>query len=66
MAQQLANRAPIGLGHMKRLIRQAHHCDFSTQLDAERDAFCASAATHDFAQALEAFFARRSPHFIGD
>jgi 2-(1,2-epoxy-1,2-dihydrophenyl)acetyl-CoA isomerase len=50
---------------MKRLLRQSLDNDLPTQLDLERDNFRGSAGTADFAEALEAFFAKRAAHFKG-
>jgi 2-(1,2-epoxy-1,2-dihydrophenyl)acetyl-CoA isomerase len=65
VAQRLANGPTLAYGKMKRLLRQSFDNDFHTQLGAERDAFKASVATEDFAEALSAFFAKRVPAFKG-
>jgi 2-(1,2-epoxy-1,2-dihydrophenyl)acetyl-CoA isomerase len=65
LAQRLAAGPTRAYGRMKRLLRQSFEHDLPTQLEAEREAFCASAATRDFGEGLEAFFARRSPQFEG-
>jgi 2-(1,2-epoxy-1,2-dihydrophenyl)acetyl-CoA isomerase len=66
LARRLANGATCAMGRMKRLMRQSFDNDFASQLDAERREFAASAATRDFAEAMDAFFARRAPVFHGN
>ncbi|WP_151633497.1 enoyl-CoA hydratase/isomerase family protein [Noviherbaspirillum aerium] len=65
LAARLAAGPTLAYGKMKRLMRQSFDNDLSTQLDAERDNFRASAATEDFREALEAFFGKRPPQFSG-
>ncbi len=65
LAQRLAAGPTLAHGRMKRLLRAAFDHDLGAQLDLERDAFHASAGTADFAEALDAFFARRPPNFNG-
>lgn len=60
LARRLASRAPIAVGHIKRLMRESFGRDLRTQLDHERDAFAACAATEDFREALAAFFQKRA------
>jgi 2-(1,2-epoxy-1,2-dihydrophenyl)acetyl-CoA isomerase len=64
-AQRLAAGAPIAQGMVKRLLRDASSRDLAAQLDAERAAFARCAATEDFAEAVEAFLAKRTPSFGG-
>ncbi len=47
----------------KVLIAAAAHVSLADQLDAEATAFLACAATRDFDEGLDAFLARRKPHF---
>lgn len=63
--QRFAQGPTLALGKLKRLLRTAFDHDLSTQLDAERDAFKASTRTHDFQEALNAFFDKRPPVFQG-
>lgn len=65
LARRIAGGAPLALGRLKRLLRQAGDTPLAAQLDAEADGFSACAATEDFAEALEAFFDRRGPAFTG-
>lgn len=65
LAFRLANGPTQAYGRMKRLLRVSYEQDLSTQLDLESEAFQASTGTADFAQAMEAFFNRRTPQFTG-
>lgn len=65
LANRLAAGPTLAYGRMKRLMRQSFDNDLPTQLDAERDNFRASASTEDFREALEAFFSKRPPKFLG-
>ena len=53
------------MGQMRRLLRQSFDHDFSQQLDAEKKAFDACIATHDFNEGLQAFFAKRAAQYRG-
>ena len=66
LARRLAAGPTLAIGRMKRLLRQSLDNDLPTQLDLERDNFRASAGTGDFAEALDAFFAKRAAHFKGN
>ena len=65
LAQRLATGPTLAYGRLKRLIRQSFDTDLPTQLDAERENFKASTQTHDFQEALDAFFTKRPPVFKG-
>jgi len=65
LATRLANGPTAAYGRLKRLLRVAQHNDLATQLDLERDGFHQSAGTNDFNEALQAFFERRPPRFVG-
>lgn len=64
-AKRLAGAAPVAQGLTKKLIRAAQTADLAAQLAAEQAGFMACAKTEDFAEALDAFFARRAPNFAG-
>lgn len=65
LARRIASGAPLALGQLKALLRQAPVTGLAPQLDAEERAFAALTETADFTEALEAFFARRAPVFAG-
>lgn len=65
MAKRLAAGPGFAYGRMKRLIHASFDNGLEDQLDAERKAFCACAATADFAEGLDAFFEKRRPVFSG-
>lgn len=64
-AERLAQGPTLAYGRMKRLLRSSFDHDLATQLGLEQQAFQASAATEDFAEAVAAFFARRPAQFHG-
>ena len=53
------------VGRMKRLLRSSLDHDLATQLDLESQAFREGTRTRDFAEAMDAFFAKRPPVFEG-
>jgi len=65
LAQRLARQPTGALGRTKELIHAAFDNDFAGQLEAERLAFLAAAASGDFAEAVTAFIAKRRPDFRG-
>jgi 2-(1,2-epoxy-1,2-dihydrophenyl)acetyl-CoA isomerase len=66
LARRLAAGPAQAIAQMKRLMRISFEHDLRGQLDAERSAFLACAATPDFLEGLEAFFAKRPPRFGAD
>jgi 2-(1,2-epoxy-1,2-dihydrophenyl)acetyl-CoA isomerase len=65
IALRLANGPTLAIGRMKRLLRESFENDLATQLDLERENFRACADSADFAEALDAFFSKRKPEFVG-
>jgi 2-(1,2-epoxy-1,2-dihydrophenyl)acetyl-CoA isomerase len=65
LAHRLAAGPTLAIGRMKRLMRRSFDNDLAAQLDLERENFCASAATADFAEGLDAFFSKRAPKYHG-
>lgn len=65
LAQRLANGPSFAFGQMKRLLRNSSERSLQQQMDAERDAFCACAATADFREGIDAFITRRPAKFGG-
>ncbi|MEM8594022.1 MAG: enoyl-CoA hydratase-related protein [Pseudomonadota bacterium] len=65
MAQRIAASAPAAMKHTKALLRTSFDRTLNEQLDAEATAFASNADSDDFAEALDAFFERRTPVFTG-
>lgn len=65
LVQRLAQGPTLSYGRIKRLLRSSLDHTLSEHLDHEREAFQASADTHDFGEALNAFFGKRPPQFRG-
>lgn len=65
LAERLAVGAPVALGQLKRLMREASSHDLATQLAAERAAFVACAGTQDFHEGVAAFLDKRTPRYEG-
>lgn len=63
LAQRLARGPTLAHGRMRRLMRTSFDRSFADQLDAEREAFLASAASADFGEGLSAFFDKRAARF---
>jgi 2-(1,2-epoxy-1,2-dihydrophenyl)acetyl-CoA isomerase len=63
MAATLADGPARATRNTKRLVRESLARSLSGQLDAEAESFAACAADADFAEGLEAFFAKRPPRF---
>jgi 2-(1,2-epoxy-1,2-dihydrophenyl)acetyl-CoA isomerase len=65
LARRIARGAPLALGQIKHLLRQAPITAYAQQLDAEQAAFASATGTQDFDEALEAFFTCRAPVYSG-
>ncbi|RDI25282.1 enoyl-CoA hydratase [Pseudacidovorax intermedius] len=65
LAQRLAAGPTRALGQLRRLLRGSVERDLPAQLAAEEEAFQVCAATADFREGVDAFFARRKPAFQG-
>lgn len=65
LAGRLAAGPTLAYGRIKGLLADSARNTLAEQLDAEKQGFLASAATHDFHEGLRAFLARRSPDFTG-
>lgn len=66
LARRLAAGPTVAYGRIKHLMRASFSHTLSEQLQAERDAFVASAGTRDFAEGVAAFVEKRSPSFEGE
>lgn len=65
LAQRLVKMATGALGRTKQLINAAYDTDLAGQLEAERLSFLAGVESHDFAEGVAAFLAKRKPAFRG-
>jgi 2-(1,2-epoxy-1,2-dihydrophenyl)acetyl-CoA isomerase len=65
LLQRLAQGPTAAYGRIKRLLRTSFERDLVTQMAEEREAFAAGTATHDFAEGVAAFVAKRAPKFQG-
>jgi 2-(1,2-epoxy-1,2-dihydrophenyl)acetyl-CoA isomerase len=63
LARSIATGPAIALRNVKRLLRESLDRPLSQQLRAEADSFGQCAADDDFAEGIEAFFAKRPPRF---
>ena len=63
--QQLAQRAPIALRHIKENINRAGDVPLQAALDAEASAMVRTMATDDHKEAAAAFVEKRAPRFHG-
>lgn len=63
LAQQIANGTALALGEIKRLLNKSLNRDIDEQLEAEALAFSACTTEADFGEGLNAFLAKRKPHF---
>lgn len=63
LANDFARGPALALRNTKRLARMSHERTLSEQLDAEAASFAACAASDDFAEGVQAFFARRPARF---
>lgn len=65
MARTLAAGPTLAYGRIKRLMRRSLERSLAEQLEAEREAFIASAQTADFREGVSAFLGKRTPAFRG-
>lgn len=66
LAKRLAAGPTRAYGRVKHLLRASFGHSLAEQLNAERDAFIASAGTADFHEGVAAFVEKRPPHFNGN
>lgn len=66
LAERLAGGPTRAIGRVRRLMQGSYSADLAAQLDAEKEAFAASAASRDFDEGLAAFFEKRPPRFTGE
>lgn len=63
IANQLAAGPAWAIAKSKELLNQSFTQTLETQMGSERDGISFASGTDDFAEGLEAFFAKRSPRF---
>ena len=65
LAKRLAAGPTLAYGRIRRLLRTSFERDLPAQMRAERDAFCESARTQDFAEGVAAFLGKRAARSEG-
>jgi 2-(1,2-epoxy-1,2-dihydrophenyl)acetyl-CoA isomerase len=65
LVQRLSRAPTVALGQMKRLMRQSFNRSLNDQLEAERDALVACAATSDYREGVTAFVNKKAAVFTG-
>jgi enoyl-CoA hydratase len=65
LATTLADKSPLGLSRMKRLINDAPDQSLRDALAAEQQALAEQCRSEDFAEGIAAFAARRTPIYQG-
>ena len=65
LVSRLAAGPTLAFGRIRRLLRTSFERDLPAQMRAERDAFCESARTQDFAEGVAAFMGKRRATFEG-
>ncbi|EAR25854.1 3-hydroxybutyryl-CoA dehydratase [marine actinobacterium PHSC20C1] len=64
-AHQISARAPLAVRRTKQSIHEASTLSYSEAMSRELDHFAALSATDDHKHAIQAFFSRTDPTFIG-
>jgi 2-(1,2-epoxy-1,2-dihydrophenyl)acetyl-CoA isomerase len=65
LARRLASGPPRAMAELKHLMRASWQRDLAQQLEAEHAAFRRCAASEDFVEAIDAFFAKRPANYQG-
>ncbi len=65
LAKQLAEKAPISIGMMKKIMNQHHNHDVKVLLELEAQGQEICFQTEDFQEGARAFFEKRQPRFQG-
>lgn len=66
LAQEIASRAPLAVRQAKASITEAEEMEFDEAMAREFDHFAELSASTDHKEAVQAFFDRRPPEFIGE
>lgn len=64
-AQEIASRAPLAVRRTKQAIHESSELPFGDAMSRELDHFAALSATRDHKHAIDAFFRRQAPEFLG-
>ncbi len=65
MARQLAQKAPLSLRAIKRVVRASMNTDVRSAIDFEAHGFAGLASSKDFKEGMSAFLQKRSANFKG-
>jgi enoyl-CoA hydratase/carnithine racemase len=65
LLERLANKSPIGLRQMKRLVDEGLKMSPNAALELEQTVFAEHSLTHDRREGLAAFAEKRQPRFTG-
>jgi enoyl-CoA hydratase len=65
IAERIAEKSPLGLGIMKRLINESQDRSVEDALQMEIEANASYAQSHDIKEGMMAFKERRKPKFLG-
>lgn len=65
LAAKLAEKAPLGLAAVKKVMRASFDNDFATQLDLEAEMQRQCGYTDDYQEGIAAFLEKRKPDFQG-
>jgi 2-(1,2-epoxy-1,2-dihydrophenyl)acetyl-CoA isomerase len=64
-ARRIAATPPVAVRHLKRALRRSGYATLDEMLDLELDAQLDCFQSADFQEGLDAYFAKREPHFTG-
>lgn len=62
----MANKSPLSLSHMKRLVNEGWHMPMEAALRMELDAFAEHGRSRDLREGLAAFNEKRAPRYVGE
>jgi enoyl-CoA hydratase len=66
LVAELASKAPIAMGLVKKLLNNSSNLDIDAQLQLELDAVYTCTTTADWQEGVDAFIENRSPIFKGN
>lgn len=65
IAEQIAAKSPVGIGHTKLISNRLHDYTLDTYLQVETDYLCLGALSADFKETVAAGQQKRAPRFVG-